>query len=267
MTVDPPPSDDSTAPLRLSWREWLRDIRMALGFFTRLPVADSAFPAPSLAAAARAFPIAGAILGLILAGLYHIAILLGFNALLAAALVLAASALLTGALHEDGLADCCDALGARGNRDSKLAILRDSRIGSFGTLGLIFASLIKIAALSELARPGFAAGALIAAHALARAVLPMILYRLAPARSDGLGHGAGRPERADVSWSLGLGFAIAILAVTPIPALAAIAAALAAAFLVGALARRHLGGHTGDVLGAAEQMAEIAILVVLCAFV
>jgi adenosylcobinamide-GDP ribazoletransferase len=243
---------------------WRRDFLIALAFFTRLPVKA---PTGSLAGASRAFPLAGLIIGLGGALAYYLAIKLGLSDLLAALLAVTASACITGALHEDGLADLCDALGAKGGdnpesgRLRRLEVLRDSRLGSFGALGLILGTGLKVAALAALGSPEFVAGALVATHALARGVLPQIMARMSLAREDGLAAGAGKPSAADAAWALGVAFAVAVFAVAPIAALVGLLAACAAAFLIAKLAQRKFGGYTGDVLGTAEQLAEMAILI------
>ena len=238
--------------------DWRRDVFLALGFFTRLPI-----PAVSghLGNAARAFPFAGLIVGLIGALVYFVAMEIGLSGLLAALLAVAATGIVTGALHEDGWADVCDALGARGGVERRLEILRDSRLGSYGGLALIFSTSIKVAAIANLGAPELVAGALIAAHTLARGVLPLVMARMPLARSNGLAVDAGRPSITAANWSLIIALIIAVIAVAPVAALVALLAALAATWAVAKLAQAKFGGYTGDVLGAVEQVAEMAILV------
>lgn len=238
--------------------DWRRDVFLALGFFTRLPI-----PAVSghLGNAARAFPFAGLIVGLIGALVYFVAMEIGLSGLLAALLAVAATGIVTGALHEDGWADVCDALGARGGVEKRLEILRDSRLGSYGGLALIFSTSIKVAAIANLGAPELVAGALIAAHTLARGVLPLVMARMPQARNNGLAVDAGRPSITAANWSLIIALIIAVIAVAPVAALVALLAALAATWLVAKLAQNKFGGYTGDVLGAVEQVTEMAILV------
>jgi adenosylcobinamide-GDP ribazoletransferase len=180
---------------------------------------------------------------------------------MAAWLAVAATAGLTGALHEDGWADFADGLGCRGDRARKLAAMKDSHIGSFGVLALIFATGIKVAALATLGAPDRVATALVTAHVLARAVLPLAMRSLPLATSQGLAVAAGKPSAAGVYVSLGIGLALAFCAVFLPAAIVAFIAALVAAVLVGKIAQRQFGGYTGDVLGAIEQVAEVAVLV------
>lgn len=240
---------------------WWRDLRLALGFMTRLPVGVAE---GDLAAASWAFPLAGLVVGGVAALIYGFAIDLGLSALLAAALAVASAMLLTGALHEDGLADFADGLGVRGGPVERLAAMRASGIGSFGTLALIFSVLLRVAALAALAGPAGVGPALLSAHAGARALLPWAMHGQPRARADGLAVGAGRPTRAVAVAALLIGLAILLLAAGPVRgAIAALAALLGLVILP--LARRRLGGITGDVLGAVEQVAEIAILLALVA--
>jgi adenosylcobinamide-GDP ribazoletransferase len=239
----------------------LRELQLALGFLTRLPVGGAA---GDLAAAGWAFPLAGVAVGLIGAIVYGLAVWLGLTALLSGALAVAAGLLATGALHEDGLADCADGLGVRGGPSARLAAMRASGIGSYGTLALIFTAGLRTVALAALTEPGVVALALIAAHAGARALLPWAMHRNSWARQDGLAVAAGRPSRATAVAALAIGLVILVLAAGPIRgAIAAVAALLG--LLVLPLARQRIGGITGDVLGAVEQLAEIAILLSLVA--
>lgn len=257
---DQPPGTESSRLEPSPWdpAAWVRDMRLATGFFTRLPVST---PSGSLGEAARAFPIAGLAVGAIGAAVYLLAFELGLSGLLAALLALSATVIATGALHEDGLADFADMLGVRGDRDRKLSIMRDSRIGSFGTLALGLTAAIKVAAIIDLGAPGAVAGALIAAHVSARATLPLVMRSLPLAKSSGLAADSGRPSASGTRWALVLALIISALACSPICAIVALISAIAAAFIVAEVARRQIGGYTGDVLGAAEQFAELAILV------
>ncbi len=244
-----------------SARRRSRELRLAIGFLTRLPVAAAE---GGLAAAAWAFPLAGLVVGILAAVVYDVALRLGLTPLPAAALAVAGSILATGALHEDGLADFADGLGVRGTAAAKLAAMRASGIGSFGALALGFSLLLRAAALAALADPGTVAAALIAAHAGARSLLPWAMLREPWARVDGLAVGAGRPSPAGVAAAFMIALAILLLAAGPVRgAIAALAALLG--LLVLPLARRQLGGITGDVLGALEQLAEGAILLSLVA--
>lgn len=241
---------------------WPADLRIALGFLTRLPVPQpEALPGDGLARAMRAFPLAGAVVGLLAGGAFWLAAQ-AFPPAVAAVLAVAAAAWLTGGLHEDGLADTADGFGGGRDVARRLEIMRDSRIGSYGVLALALSLALRIAALAALA-PLAGLLALVAAGAVSRAAMPLAMRLLPPARSDGLGRGAGRPAAATVAVAVLLAAVVALAALPPVAALAALAAALAVTAALVRLAVRRIGGYTGDVLGALQQGVEAAVL--LCA--
>lgn len=240
----------------------LRDLRIAACFLTRLPVRwPPDAPADALARSMRLFPLLGAGIGLAAGLVWALALGLGAPALVAALLALAAQALLTGALHEDGLADVADGFGGGRSRERALEIMRDSRIGSYGTLALVLSVGLRAAALAALGWNLWAGvAALAASGAVSRATCPALLAWLPPARPDGLGAGAGRPPSEAVFTALGLALCFALLLLGLRHGLAALVLAALVAWAVAGLARRRIGGHTGDVLGAAQQLAEVAVL-------
>ncbi|MDT7950398.1 MAG: adenosylcobinamide-GDP ribazoletransferase [Acetobacteraceae bacterium] len=227
---------------------------VAIALLTRVPAGWLSGPSPiDPARATWAFPLVGAGIGAAAGLVVAAGTALGMPAPLAAAWALAAAALLSGALHEDGLADVADGFGGGATRERKLEIMRDSRIGSYGALALVLATAIRVFAIAALAQP---ITALTAAWALSRGSLAIPLL-LPAARAGGLGAlvlGAGWRRWA----CLALALAIAALALPPKAALAAAAAALAAALLTSALARAQIGGFTGDVLGACAVAVECA---------
>jgi adenosylcobinamide-GDP ribazoletransferase len=249
------------------WRPWLGErlgeLAAALRFLTRLPLphADPVGGAV-LAQSVWAFPLAGIAVGVIGAVVYALAHRVGLPPWPAAGLALAATLAATGALHEDGLADTADGFGGGDTREAKLEIMRDARIGTYGVCALVLSLLLRTAALTSLGRSGAVAAALIAAHAAARAAIPVVMLVLRPARSDGLSYAAGQPAgtRAGVAAALGLIMLIACLG--PIRAIIAAIVLVVAVALVTRLSAAQIGGQTGDVLGAVEQVAEIAVLLV-----
>jgi adenosylcobinamide-GDP ribazoletransferase len=241
------------------------DLKIALIFLTRLPLRhDGAITGADLARASWANPLAGAVIGAGGALVYLLAFELGLPPLLCALLAVAGTILLTGALHEDGLGDVADGFGGAFEREKKLQIMRDSRIGTYAGLALILSVAIRAAALAALAEPHLAAAALIAAHAGARAVIPWLMRSVPLAKAEGLAAYAGEPPTSSAATSLGLGLLLAVLALGW-TGLAAMLAGAGAAFAMAALARRQIGGYTGDVLGAAEQLAEAAMLIAAAA--
>jgi adenosylcobinamide-GDP ribazoletransferase len=202
----------------------------------------------------RLFPVVGAVIGLA-GGAVYAAAALRLAPIAAAALALSATTALTGALHEDGLADVADGFGGGIDRDAKLAIMRDSRLGTYGVTTLMLTLLLRAGALCSFS-PWLGLGAMVATHALARAAIPIVMYCLPAARSDGLGVAAGTPTRTTAAVAFLLGCLFAVVALPTRAAVPAIAGAALGALAVSALAKRQIGGYTGDVLGAVEQAAE-----------
>lgn len=245
--------------------EWLGDLLTAAKFLTRLPLARTQSSA-SLASAARCFPVIGVAIGAAGALAYWLSdAILGLAALPAALLAVLATVLATGALHEDGLADTADGLGGGRDAEHALAIMRDSRSGAYGVLALVFSVGLRAAALAAIADPGAVLAALLAAHAMSRGALPMFMRGFDPARPDGLGAAAGRPAPEAALWAAGIGGVVTLGALGigwGLIALVAVATLLA---LLRGVARRRIGGYTGDVLGAAQQLAETALLLIASA--
>jgi adenosylcobinamide-GDP ribazoletransferase len=247
---------------------WRDEFFAALTFLTRLPLGRAPAEAPllSLADTSWAFPVVGVAIGAIGGIAYVIASALALPALAAALIAVAATALVTGALHEDGLADTVDGFGGGASREAKLEIMRDSRIGTFGVLALIVSIGLRAVAIADIGTRWHVFLALIAAHALARGVLPAAMHRLDPARIDGLGAGAGRPDQNQMLIALAIALVIAIVAIGLRAGLSASVAAVLVALAIAALALRQIGGQTGDVLGAIEQGAEAAALLAAAAW-
>jgi adenosylcobinamide-GDP ribazoletransferase len=244
---------------------WAADLTASLGFLTRLPLL-AGLPFVPLSEAMRAFPLAGALIGA-MAGLVLAALaVLGLPALAAAGLTLAALAWLTGALHEDGLADTADGFGGGGDRDGKLAIMRDSHIGTYGVMALLLGLLIKAASLATLANgPWLHAVALLTASgALSRAVIVWLMASTPPARDDGVAHSAGQPSDFTARTALLTGgiLAFVLIMVTQglVPAFAVVGAGAAAAGAFRSLAMRQIGGHSGDICGAIQFVTETAMI-------
>jgi adenosylcobinamide-GDP ribazoletransferase len=169
---------------------------------------------------------------------------------------------LTGALHQDGLADCADALGVRGGRDRRLEVMRDSTVGAFGALALVLWALLLAAVLAALPRHDVVR-TLVIAGALGRWAAVLHATALAPARRDGLGAAFSPGLTALV---VATGAAVATVALEPLPALAALAAAVVVMAAVSVIARWGLGGRTGDTLGATVALTEVAVCLVLLGF-
>lgn len=217
---------------------------------TRLPSGRIDGDPPPLAKAVWAFPLVGAALGLLAGAVFWSAAALGLPPLASALLAIAASALLTGGLHEDGLADLADGFGGGHDKAARLEIMRDSRLGSYGAVALILVLGLTASAISASGTVAL----FIAIGALSRTAILLLMAFLPPARTEGLGHGAALTPDTPFLAALALTAILILPALAFLPALAALAAALA----VMALADRRIGGQTGDVLGATQKLAECA---------
>ena len=238
---------------------------IATALLTRLPVGAGLAPVGAIAASGWAFPLVGAGIGAIAALAFLVAELLGCGNAPAALLAVAAGLAVTGAFHEDGLADTADGFGGGNGREAKLAIMRDSQQGSFGVVALVLSIALRAAALGTIGEPIHVALALIAAHAASRGALPVLMHVMTPARQDGLGASAGRPSRTVAILAAGLGAAIALAVLGPRSGALALGVSGGAVALAALLAQRQIGGYTGDVLGFFQQIGEIVMLLVAAA--
>lgn len=247
------------------FRDGIGDVGVAIGLLTRVPMPHAVGATPDdLARAQRAFPLVGALIGLLVGLVDRCLLAIGIPALAAAALALGAGAALTGALHEDGLADVGDGFGGGRDRAAKLSIMRDSRIGTYGAIVLLVGFSARLSALASLPVAAIVP-ALVVAHALARAAIPVLAANMPFAREDGLGKLAGRPDTASATTAVVVAVVIALLCLPAKAALLAVVVTIAGAAAMAALAWRQIGGVTGDVFGATEQVVEAAVLVMLAA--
>ena len=262
--------DGDEAPLQQkayrAVRVWRSDLRASLLFLTRVPLraARPEGDAPSLGRAVRAFPIVGALIGLVAGIVYAIAAGIGLPDIVAAVLAVGAGALITGALHEDGLADMTDGFGGGSTRERKLAIMRDSRIGAYGVIVLVVVLAAKVGAIADLEEIGLVIASMVAAAGVSRAAMPAVMLWLDPARDDGLAADAGRPPSTHVWTGLALAAVLAVGLLTWSGLVALLIAGIGTA-AVAWLAERQVGGHTGDVLGGVQQFSEVLFLLTLAA--
>ena len=250
---------------------------VAIQFLTRLPVPRlHGFQPDWLARSSRYFPLVGVLVGLISIGVWWLAGLV-FPPTVAVGWMIAASLLLTGAFHEDGFADVCDGFGGGRTRDGVLAIMKDSRIGAYGTIGVGMMLALKWVTLISLPRSAMPLTA-VSAHMVSRWCAIGLIWRLPYVRTD-----AGAKSKP-LAGSLGAGDwllsgVLGILGLPPLiwlsgPAaggarplallsavlLSALAFAVACVALVATYFKARLGGYTGDCLGAAQQLSELAFL-------
>jgi len=255
--------------------EWLKklvpDTLTALRFFTRVPIPYSSEGSdnqqPELNEAVAAFPIAGVMIALPVAIIWYLTSQM-VSPLLAASLAIAFGALITGALHEDGLADCADGLGGATTKERALEIMRDSAIGTYGATALIFSFAIRIFALASL-NPWLGVLALFMTHSTARASIVIAIHTAQYARSSGLGDSVREGTTKDqfnIMLAITLFISLIItLASGNIAGILAPALGMFAAWLLLKWLIVRLGGYTGDGLGAMEQVSEISILIALAA--
>ena len=249
--------------MQILLRRKLEEFGLAVSLLTRFPLpAFKASGTATIASALWAYPLAGALVGIVSGVVYWLATQAGFGVLASVLMAMGTALLAAGGLHEDGLGDFWDGLGGGANREAKLIIMRDSRIGTYGVLALALTLALQatfLVSLQHYAGAGTVITALIAAESAARGAIIVPLFFLLPARRDGLGATMTGLTATQLGMTglLAAGVAIACLGGGGIPLLGG--AVLGAAFVT-LLAWRFLGGFTGDVLGAAAATARMAAL-------
>jgi adenosylcobinamide-GDP ribazoletransferase len=237
-----------------------QDLAEAFGLLTVLPAEG----AGRGARAAWAWPLVGVAVALIAALVAWILRGVGLVPGLVAAAALATQALVTGAMHEDGLGDSADGLFGGWTVAERLEIMKDSRVGSFGLMAILLVTLGRWSALTFLFATGHVLGPLLAAAVLSRAALPLAMLALPQARSEGLSAATGTPPREAVGLALILALGLALVWIGW-SIFAALVGAGLMALAVALVAQARIGGQTGDVLGAMQQMAELGVLAALTA--
>jgi adenosylcobinamide-GDP ribazoletransferase len=238
----------------------------AAKFLTRLPIPLSrTLDPPPLAETMRMFSMVGAFIGCAIASVLLVGHFIQLPSHLSALLAVAFGLLVTGALHEDGLADTADGLGGGKDREKRLDIMRDSRIGSYGALALIVAVGARVACYAALLAysPVAVVAVLAACQSFSRAMMVDLLWATRPARLDGLSVYAGQPRRSVAMFAIALGLGLTLLAgyyTSFENAVLALGLGLAATAGIRALAIRLIGGQTGDICGAAQVMCEVMML-------
>lgn len=237
----------------------LADVRTAIGLLTRLPIPKR--PIVATRSGAWAWPVAGLAVGAIGALVGSVALALGLGAGTAAGLCLGAQVVVTGAMHEDGLADVADGFWGGWTKARRLEIMKDSHIGTYGVLALVLAVLLRWLALTALFGTGQWA-VVIAVAILSRAPTAVLMSALPNARGTGLSHAVGRPSPAAAGGAVALACGLATLFLERDVISASLIAVLMTV-AVALVARSKIGGQTGDVLGASQQISEIAMLLAL----
>lgn len=242
----------------------LTNLALTIAFLTRVPLpkrlGDKISHDASLAEAAGLFPVTGFLIAIPISLLWFCTSLI-LPATVAAGLALALSVLLTGGLHEDGLADCADGLGATPKRERSLEIMRDSRIGTYGAIALVFSIGLRWAALASFA-PFAGVLAILITMTASRSAMTIAMRYSSYAREDGLGKQASNMPSSQ--FLLAMGIAVLVAAVLGWHwGLAALALGLSSSWLFLKYLEKRLGGYTGDGLGAMEQIAATVVLITL----
>ena len=241
--------------------QWMKDVLLAIVFLTRLPFTLSEDRKSSqLADVIWAFPVVGVVVGFLSSLSMLIGFQLGLDPLVCGLIAVASQVLITGALHEDGLADVADGFGGGDEVDDKLRIMRDSRLGTYGVLAIIFSIILRASLIASMTTQTIAVIALISAGAVSRAFVALAMNQLEIVRPDGLSIQAGKPTNEATLVTLALGGAISFL-LLGISGWIVLVVASGAAIMMCLFAKRQIGGQTGDVLGTVQQITEVAVLI------
>lgn len=272
MTADQGPG---TRGAGTSGPSLLVEVAQCIRFYSRLPVPplpseSDPHAVPDFTRIPRALPIAGAVIGLVGFLAITLAMVLRLPTAAAAAVAVAALVLATGAFHEDGLADTADGFGGGSTVQRRLEIMSDSRVGTYGATAIGLSLILRvtlIAALADRVGAGAAGLAIVAVASASRVVALGPLWLLPPAKPDGRSASVGRPSDTTMATAAALAAGIALLLLTPAFGLpragVSLIVAAASAWPILTLCRRLIGGQTGDVAGATQQVAEVAMLAVL----
>jgi adenosylcobinamide-GDP ribazoletransferase len=269
------PPDEPSFQDEPSWPGWLAATAICVRFYSRLPFPRLAsqreiHAMPDFRLVPRALPLAALLIALPAALILLGAGLAGINPTLAAALAVTALVLTTGAFHEDGLADAADGLFGGHTPERRLEIMKDSRVGTFGVMALGLSLLLRVSALAAIlaaAGPWAAAGAVLIAAPWSRTEGIYLLATEKPARAEGTSVAVGRPtgRTALIAFCLSAAFAIALdtsLALPPFGLVLGWFLSFGTGTVLKRLCRRLIGGQTGDIVGAMQQLSEIAIYLV-----
>lgn len=272
-------------PIRWAWiglwgksfmfdiRDFIDDVARAVAFLSRIHMPQRHFVNfdGRLSRAVRAFPLAGLLIVLPAAAIVSVFTALQVSPLFTAFVAVTIQALITGALHEDGLSDTADGLGGGKTKEKALIIMKDSRIGSYGAVALVLSFGLRVSALAAvlpLVSPTGAGLLVLAVAALSRTAMVWHWSKLPPARQDGVAASAGEPQATAVTFALVFGVVSAalLLLLSGASLLAAVLAIAAFAATVPAfseIVNGKIGGHTGDTIGATQQLTEIAVFAAL----
>ena len=235
-----------------------RDMKTTMSLLTIIPVRNVP-PPGTIAQSSWFWPIIGAFLGLLAGTTATLLMAIGASPIISSIIATGLLVALTGGLHEDGLADCADGLPNGDNPEKRIEIMRDSRLGTYGVLALVMALLMRVVCLSELLNANLAIEAMVVSGTFSRMAMTSATCLIAPAAQNGMSSSAGQPSIRITLLSIALSLAVLVLLSVvhwlPIIALAAVPVVLFCLY-----ARNRLGGQTGDVIGATQQLTEIFCL-------
>ncbi|MBU2935408.1 MULTISPECIES: adenosylcobinamide-GDP ribazoletransferase [Pacificibacter] len=241
-----------------AFRLQISDIKTAFALLTRLPVKASF---ERTAEATWAFPIVGVCLGVFVVMIALLSDWIGLSLGVSAGLAIASAVIITGAMHEDGIADSADGLWGGWAPARRLEIMRDSHIGSYGVLALILVMLLRFSAITMVIN-NFQMGVLVAAAVLSRAAMPFVMTLLPHARDDGLSVQTGRPNGTTAAFGAVIALGLAWLSIGFVPMVFAASACGLIIFGVMKIAKAKIGGQTGDILGATQVLCELCVLAI-----
>jgi len=239
----------------------LTDLGTAFSLLTRVPLRHHWVDPDRLAASAWAFPCVGFVVGGLCGLILLLAQMAGLTPEIAAILALGAMILITGGLHEDGLADSADGLGGGSSKERALDIMKDSRIGTYGTLILVLFVIARWSCLTDLAQLNPVLG-MAWIGAVSRLPMVALMAGMTHARDDGLSRHVGRPDSGHVMIAIAI-TALITLMILGLWGVLAMVAVVASTLPLAYLALRKIGGQTGDILGGAQQCAELTALIIL----
>lgn len=239
-----------------------KEFLLALSFFTRLPIGKRDLSGVSLAGSVWAFPLVGAIIGLCGGMVYISSLYLSISPVVAAWLAVFSQIILTGGLHEDGLADTADGLASGRTIEQKLAIMKDSRIGSYGVIALIIALSIRANSIASFPVSLQTLLIFVIVGACSRGCIVVLMRALPSAKADGLAKSSGRPSYERTIATLLFALCSLLFIGNFLTVILAVSALTALCFIIYNIAKNNFGGITGDIYGATQQISEVLLLVI-----
>ena len=243
------------------FRRWINDFLFAVEFLSRIPVPkNDAFANRPLAEVVWAFPLVGVIIGGSAGLVFLVMLKLGLTPLVCGLFAVITQIFITGGLHEDGIADVADGFGGGHALGEKLKIMRDSQLGTYGVLALVSSFIIRAGLIAGMTTPIMSVLALMTAGAVSRSLVVLAMNKLEMVRKDGLAIRERKPKNEAMYSAMGLGATLAFIFLGA-NGWVVLAVAFTTTIMVCALANYQIGGQTGDVLGAVQQISEIAVLI------